>query len=87
MKQSVEHQVLKIIAKIKNVSPGDIQTHQLIEEVCSDSLDLVTLLFDLEDAFDINIPDEAKSLKTIQDMIEGIEQLLQAKQVTEESNV
>ena len=87
MNQSIEQRVLKIIAKIKNISPNDIRVEQAIEDVCEDSLDVVSLLFDLEDEFEISIPDEAKELKTIQDMINGIETLIQAKQVTEETLV
>jgi acyl carrier protein len=85
MNQSIEQRVLKIIAKIKNISPNDIRVEQAIEEVCEDSLDVVSLLFDLEDEFEISIPDEAKELKTIQDMINGIETLIQAKRITEET--
>lgn len=87
MEQGIEKRVLKIIAKIKNISPEDIKLTQSIQEVCEDSLDMVTLLFDLEDEFSISIPDEAKELKTIQEMIVGIEKLVQAQQKQEETAV
>lgn len=76
MEQTVQERVLRVIAKTHKVSPEDIHLNQNIDELCEDSLDLVNLLFELEDEFDIDIPDAAKESKTIHDIVTGIEQLL-----------
>ena len=44
-----------------------------------DSLDRLNILFDLESEFDIEINDEeAKQVRNIQEMIDGVTQLVQA---------
>lgn len=85
MNQSIEHRVFKILAKTKKCQPQDIKPEQLIEDICEDSLDQVNLLFELEDEFDIDIPDEARELKTVQEIVAGVEKLVNAKQEQEES--
>lgn len=87
MTQSVEYRVIKTIAKIKNISTSDIQLHQSISELCDSSIDLVSLFFDLEDEFNINIPDTAKKLNTIQEMVSDIETLLQQNQMNDVASV
>ncbi len=50
------------------------------EQLGMDSLDSVNLLFEIEDEFDISIDDrDAKSIASVQQMIEGIEVLLARK--------
>ena len=46
------------------------------EEIGADSIDLVDLISDIEDEFEISIPDEAiEELKTIGDVVNIIEEL------------
>jgi acyl carrier protein len=53
------------------------------DELGIDSLDRLNLLFDLEGEFDIQIDDEqAKSVKNVREMIDGITLLVNAKQAT-----
>ena len=41
-------------------------------------MDGVSLLFALENEFDINIPDEAaKSIRSVQDMVDGVKKILE----------
>jgi acyl carrier protein len=80
MNKIVENRVINLIAKTQKISIDDIKLDQLIEDICEDSLDVVNLLFELEDEFDLSIPDEAKESKTIRDIVIGIEKLMNAKQ-------
>jgi acyl carrier protein len=46
-----------------------------------DSLDGINILFELENEFNLDIPDEAtRSIRSVREMAEGIEKLLAAKQ-------
>lgn len=57
-----------------------MQPDSSFESLGIDSLDRLNILFDLESEFDIEIDDEqAKQVKNIQEMIEGVTQLVQAK--------
>ena len=80
MTASIKDRVIKVIEKTSKISAEDIQSNLLIADICEDSLDLVNLLFELEDEFNIDIPDEARESKSIQDIVTGIEKLMLAKQ-------
>jgi acyl carrier protein len=50
------------------------------DELQVDSLDKINLSFAVEEMFSIEIPDEnLNSLKTVADVVHGVEQLLAAK--------
>lgn len=80
--ETIEFRVINLIAKAQKIPAENIHLDQAIEEVCEDSLDMVNLLFSLEDEFNLSIPDEAKESKTIRDIVNGIEQLLQTEEIS-----
>jgi acyl carrier protein len=50
-----------------------------LQELGIDSLDVFTLLFELENAFKISIPDDdVRSIRTVNDIVEGIRKLVAA---------
>jgi len=73
--------VLAIIAAVKRVDPATVRADMSFEELGLDSLDKLNLLFELESAFDIEVPDdEARAIQTVQQLIERLEShLLQQK--------
>ena len=84
MSQSINNRIISVISNVTKIPVENIQSEQLIAELCESSLDLVTLLFDLEDEFNITIPDEARELKTVQDIVMGVEKLIHEKKMHEE---
>jgi acyl carrier protein len=71
---------IEIIAKAKNIPTDDITLNTTFEELNIDSLDKINISFEVEEAFDIAIPDDALgSLKTVGDVVRGVEQLVAAK--------
>ncbi len=69
--------VIKVIADTQKISPDLIGRESTFEELKFDSLDGINILFALENEFDINIPDEAaRQIKSIPEMVQGIEKLL-----------
>ncbi|AWN73940.1 phosphopantetheine-binding protein [Legionella anisa] len=85
MSQQVQKRVLQVIAKVLTLSPENIQITQPINEICDDSLDLVNLVFTLEEEFNLDIADKVKEAKTVYDIIACIDTLVQ--QATENSAV
>jgi acyl carrier protein len=73
--------VLAIIAAVKRVDPATVRADMSFEDLKLDSLDKLNLLFELESAFDIEVPDdEARAIQTVPQMIERLEShLLQQK--------
>ncbi|HMG01709.1 MAG TPA: acyl carrier protein [Edaphobacter sp.] len=69
-----------IIAKAKNIPTDTITLDTSFEELNIDSLDKINISFEVEEAFDIAIPDDALgSLKTVGDVVRGVDQLVAAK--------
>jgi acyl carrier protein len=77
MHDDVARIVVSAIAKNKKISPETITLESTLEELRIDSLDGLNLFFDLEEAFDITIPDEsARTMRSVGQIVQGLEQLL-----------
>lgn len=71
---------IEIIAKAKNIPTDTVHLDTTFEELNIDSLDKINISFEVEEAFNIEIPDEALgSLKTVGDVVNGVKQLVEAK--------
>ncbi len=80
MSDAVAQKVIAAIAKMKRIPENTITLDSSLEELKIDSLDGLNLFFELEEAFDINIPDEgAKSMRSVRQIVEGLDQLIAQK--------
>ena len=80
MTPTIQERVLKVIATSKRIPLETVQPDSTFEALNIDSLDRLNILFDLESEFEIEIDDEqAKQVKDIHEMIEGVTLLVQAK--------
>lgn len=74
MSSAVADKVISIVAAIKRIAPEQIRPESSLEQLGIDSLDKINLLFELESAFNIDIPDEvAGSIKTVGDIVGKLE--------------
>jgi acyl carrier protein len=79
MPDAVAEKVIATLASVKRIPAEGIKLDTNLQEMGIDSLDVFTLLFELENAFKISIPDdEVRSIKTVNDVVEGIKKLLAA---------
>jgi len=64
----------KVIAEILNVAPDEVTTEtRFVEDLGADSLDLYQIVMGVEEAFDIELSEEAVSdITTVQEAIELI---------------
>ena len=70
---------ISVIARVQRVPIEKISVDSTFEELGMDSLDGVNILFALEEEFNVNIPDEqAKEIRGVRQMVEGIRKLLAA---------
>jgi acyl carrier protein len=73
--------VTGVIAKTQHLPPESVTIDSTFEQLKIDSLDGINILFAMESEFDIDIPDDkAKQIRSVREMVDGIEQLLAAKQ-------
>lgn len=78
--KSVEERVIRVFADFKKVPPEEITMDTTFEELGFDSLDGLNLVFELEEEFDMTIPDDrVADMKGVRQAVEGIEALLDAK--------
>ncbi|MFI5372470.1 MAG: acyl carrier protein [Candidatus Eisenbacteria bacterium] len=76
MEDLVTKQVIAALAKVKPGSKDGITAQSTLESLHLDSLDTITLLFELEDRLGVSIPDEdARSVRTVGDIVERIRRL------------
>jgi acyl carrier protein len=79
MADAVAEKVIATLASVKRVPAENIKLDTNLQEMGIDSLDVFTLLFELENAFKITIPDDdVRSIKTVNDIVEGVRKLLAA---------
>ena len=65
-----EEKILEAVAKVAKRKPGEVRLESSFEELGMDSLDRVCLLFELEQMFDISIPEtEVQGVQTVQDIV------------------
>jgi acyl carrier protein len=79
MPDEVADKIISMLAAIKHIPAEGITLESSLLEMGIDSLDTFTLLFDLENEFHITIPDEeAKSIRTGNDIVLGVKRLIAA---------
>ena len=77
---NVAQRCIEIIAKAKNIPTDTINLDTTFEQLNIDSLDKINISFEVEEAFHIEIPDDAlNSLKNVGDVVAGVKQLQNAK--------
>jgi acyl carrier protein len=67
---------IEIIAKSKGIPADSITLDSTFDSLNIDSLDKINISFEVEEAFSIEIPDEALgTIKTVGDMVRGVSEL------------
>ncbi len=76
MADLIEEKVISTLASVKHISSERITIESSLADLGFDSLDVITLLFELENAFQVSIPDErARSIRTVREIVEGVRSL------------
>jgi acyl carrier protein len=79
MPDEVAEKVIATLVSVKRIPADKITLETNLQDLGIDSLDVFTLLFELENAFKISIPDDdVRSIRTVNDIVEGIKKLLAA---------
>jgi acyl carrier protein len=78
---SVEQRVVEIVCEHLAVQKDQVNRNtKFIEDIGADSLDIVELVMELEEEFDIQIPDDqAEKIKTVGEAVDFIEQATKNK--------
>lgn len=78
----IANRIIDIIAKEAKLERDKLNLDTRLEELKIESLDLVQILFAIEDEFDVYVPynDEAYKLDTLRDVVDGVNRLIAEKQ-------
>lgn len=78
----IAERIVEIIAKEAKLDASKLTLDTRLEELKIESLDLVQILFAIEDEFDVYVPynDEAYKLETLRDVVDGVNRLIAEKQ-------
>ena len=81
---SVEERVIDIVAEQLGVSKDQITREtSFVNDLGADSLDTVELVMELEEEFDINIPDDAaEKIQTVGQAIDHIEKAVESTETS-----
>jgi acyl carrier protein len=77
----IEEKVIQVVSEQMSVDKSEISRNtSFVNDLNADSLDTVELVMELEDEFDLTIPDEeAEKLKTVGEAIDYIQKHLDSK--------
>ncbi|HEV2205305.1 MAG TPA: acyl carrier protein [Candidatus Acidoferrales bacterium] len=79
MADEVAEKVIATLATVKRIPADKITLETNLQELGIDSLDVFSLLFELENAFKISIPDDdVRSIRTVNDIVVGVKKLMAA---------
>lgn len=79
MSDEVAEKVIATLASVKRIPAEKISLETNLQDLGIDSLDVFTLLFELENAFKISIPDDdVRSIRTVSDIVDGVKKILAA---------
>ena len=83
MSEELIDRVTGVIARMQKIPPESVTIDKTFAELKIDSLDGINIMFAVENEFGIDIPDEAASqIRSVREMVEGIEKLLARKKQT-----
>lgn len=77
----VHDKVFDIVAKEARLDRSKLSLDDKLEDLNIESLDMIQILFGIEDEFDIYVPQEDDSFKrdSLRDVVTGVEQLIAQK--------
>jgi acyl carrier protein len=77
MKEDIFKKVVELIAANNHIPPETITIDSSFEDLGMDSLDGLTLINDLENAFNINITnEEAGAIKTVRQLVDSLNKFI-----------
>ena len=80
-KEEVADAVREVFKTALKIEPEKLQPDtKLVDDLSLDSLDMVEVVYELEDRFDVQIPeDRIESIRTFQQVVDGLHAAIEAK--------
>ncbi len=80
--EEIKEKIFDIVAKEARIDRESLSLDSKLEDLNIESLDMVQILFGIEDSFDVYVPqdDDSFKLETMADVVNGVKQLIAEKQ-------
>ena len=79
MSEKILEAVVAAITKQKRIDPAIVHSDSTLEQLGISSLDAITIVYDIEERFDVEVPNEQlENLKSVADIVRGIASLMDA---------
>jgi acyl carrier protein len=76
MPDELAEKVITILSSVKHIPREKITMESSLVDLGFDSLDTISMLFELETAFNVSIPDEsARSIRFVHEIVDGVRTL------------
>jgi len=80
MAQDIENAVITAILRQKRLDADTITRDSVLSELGITSLDAITIVYDIEEQFDIEVPNETlEGLQTVGDIVDSLVSLIEDK--------
>jgi acyl carrier protein len=80
MQQEIETAVINAIATQKHIDANTITSDSSLQDLGVSSLDAITIVYEIEEIFDVTVPNEQlEDLRTVRDIVNGMEELLKSQ--------
>lgn len=78
----IQEKIFDIVAKEARLERDTLSLETKLEDLSIESLDMVQILFGIEDTFDVYVPqdDDSFKLESMQDVVDGVKQLIAEKE-------
>jgi acyl carrier protein len=89
MNETTRQQVFEIIAKQAKIDPAEVTAESTLRALGIASLDAIELIFDIEEHFNINFPDQQGAnfdSDTAQSLVDAVQKALDEKAAGGEGN-
>ncbi|HXS04427.1 MAG TPA: phosphopantetheine-binding protein [Rhodanobacter sp.] len=89
MSETIQQQIFEIIAKQAKIDVATIKPESTLKDLGIASLDAIELIFDIEEHFDINFPDQQGAnfdSDTAQSLVDAVQKALDEKAAAGEGN-
>ncbi len=89
MSETIQQQIFEIIAKQAKIDVATIKPESTLKDLGIASLDAIELIFDIEEHFDINFPDQQGAnfdSDTAQSLVDAVQKALDEKAAGGEGN-
>lgn len=81
--REIKEKVLEIFSQEARLDMDSLSLETKIDDLGIESLDMVQILFGIEDTFDVYVPqdDDSFKLETVQDVVDGVKRLIKEQDV------